>query len=191
MQSKAIILNAPPLSGKDVAASHLVRVFGGHHKEFKSMLFKATKAAYGVPDDVWDNLYQRETKELPSYYLVNNGKPISPRQAMINTSEEVVKPLFGRDAFGVALASDLGEGFNFISDGGFASEVVPLVDKLGAENVLVIRVHREGCSFENDSRNYLEYCDVEPGVTIRTLDNDTTLTDYFNKLEGIIKDWLR
>ena len=48
------------------------------------------------------------------------------------------------------------EGINFVSDGGFASEVIPLVEEVGAENILVLRIHRPDCSFEGDSR---DFCD--------------------------------
>ena len=188
---KVVILNGPPNSGKDVGAEHLSKVFEGYHKEFKGILFKATKAAFGLTDDVWGILYKRESKELPSTYLIHNGEYISPRTAMINTSENVIKPLFGQDAFGKALANDLEDGINFVSDGGFASEVKPISDMVGPENVLILRIRREGCTFQGDSRRELSYNDVEKGITIEDVNNVGDLCEYLDKLESKVKDWLR
>ena len=44
-------------------------------------------------------------------------------------------------------------------------EVPPLIEKLGQENVLLIRIHREGFTFEGDSREY-----VPDGVVYNTID---------------------
>ena len=59
MTKKAIIFNAPPNAGKDVAAEHIVdylsnKGVAAHHKEVKENLFKAVKSAYGVEEDWWE-----------------------------------------------------------------------------------------------------------------------------------------
>lgn len=187
---KVIILNAPPFSGKDFGAAFLKDYFlscglPAHHKEFKKQLFKATKAAYGIPEDVWEDLYTREKKELPSSYLVYNGEMISPRQAMINTSEKLMKPMFGLDVFGKAAAFDLSDGINVFSDGGFEEEIQPLIDKVGKDNILIIKIFREDCTFEGDSRNYV---DID-GVPIREIVN---LGDnsFLDGLVDVVEEWL-
>lgn len=190
-ETKVVILNGPPLSGKDEGCKYLVRVFGGNHKEFKNALFKLTKAFFNIDDEMWQWFYTRVNKECPSESLIINGKSYSPRQALIHVSENVVKPLLGQDFFGNSLANDLEEGLNFVSDGGFPSEIQPLVDNVGASNVLILRLFREGCSFDGDSRNYINYDQVSKGVTIEDLYNNGSLEQYFDNLESKIKDWLR
>lgn len=187
---KVIVFNAPPNAGKDVAAASLVeklnRVgYNAYHKEVKENLFKATKACFGVPDDVWDELYTRENKELPSYYLINNGRPTSPRKAMINTSEEVLKPLFGKDVFGIMAANSLEEGINVFSDGGFPEEIDCLREAVGDENFILVHVYRDGCSFEGDSRDY-----VYTGGQRMVIDNNDSEQIYLNTVFNKLYEWL-
>ena len=79
---------------------------------------------------------------------------ISPREAMIYTSECVVKPSFGNDYFGRIAAANLDKTRgNVFSDGGFEEEVDTLV---GFSDVYIARIHRAGCSFGGDSRRYLQ-----------------------------------
>jgi len=151
-EKKVVILNGPPGSGKDTLAGILAQTYiGGVHLEFKQKLFALTKMIYGVSDDVWDGLYSRESKETP--HPLFGG--LSPRQALIKVSEEVIKPNFGKSYFGEQAAVSLSGQIHFFSDGGFVEEVKPIINKIGAENVLIIRLSREGCDFSSDSRMYL------------------------------------
>lgn len=190
MTKKVIIFNAPPFAGKDIATVHLVKHLNSkginsHHKEVKENLFKATKACFGLSDGVWEDLYQRENKELPSYYLINDGKHFSPREAMINTSENVLKPLFGKDVFGIMAAKSLEEGVNIFSDGGFAEEVQCLLDEVGEENFLLVHVTRDGCSFEGDSRDY-----VTGFPNTHTVNNNGSLEEYLNCCVELVEEFL-
>lgn len=177
-------------SGKDHGAEVLCKYFysiglPAHHKEFKKALFKAVKSAYGIDEEQWKLLYTRTSKEQPSEFLIYNGEPISPRQAMINMSENVMKPLFGSDVFGKAAAFDLLEGFNVFSDGGFEEEIEPLINEVGKSNILIIKISRDGCTFEGDSRNYI---DVD-GVRSVELHNEGDET-FEELLIEIVEDWL-
>jgi hypothetical protein len=59
------------------------------------------------------------------------------------------------------------------SDVGFQSELDVIIHEFGANNVLLFRLHRDGCGFENDTRSHL-YCDDICSVDIRN-DNKTKL----------------
>ena len=185
MSEKVLLLNAPPDTGKDLAASMICNYLNNvgikaQHKEFKNTLFIAVKAAYGISEEVWSELYTRENKELPSYYLVNNGKSISPRQAMINMSEDVMKPLFGSKVFGIAAANQLEEGLNVFSDSGFDDEAQALIDKVGKSNVYCIQITREGRTFEGDSRDWLNIYRL--GINTVPCNNYGDETDYWSML---------
>lgn len=146
-----IIFNGPPGSGKDEAASYFKR-YGFKHLSFKYVLFKETISFFGV-DEEWfmDGYNDRSIKERPEDLL--DG--MSRREAMIYVSEVITKPAFGQDIFGVHVASEVEDGKNYaISDGGFEDELVPLINRVGADNIVLVQLTREGCDYSSDSRRY-------------------------------------
>ena len=147
-----ILFNGPPGSGKDEAAN-ILELHQFEHLSFKEELFKATFTEFCVSEEWFMSGYDDRTiKERPEKEL--RGK--SRRDAMIHTSENVIKPNYGKSFFGNKVASRVIPGRNYvISDCGFLEEVQPLIDKVGSENVLVVQMAREDCSFENDSRRYI------------------------------------
>jgi len=193
MKKQVIIFNAPPDSGKDVAVEYMLRILESEgykvkHLEFKETLFTLVKSTYGITEEVWKGLYTRQNKELPSHYLVHNGNPTSPRNALINMSENVIKPLYGEQAFGLAACNSLSEGVNLFSDGGFNAEILPIIKSVGAKNVLIVKIFRDGRDYSKDSRDYLDndYLGVDCiGVT-----NNTKLSDFFRLVEDKVTDWL-
>lgn len=147
---KAIIINGPPSSGKDTFGAMIINNYGGQHLQFKDALFEAAMELSNTTVEDWKLFY--ESKEEPREEL--DG--LSPRGYLIHVSEEVYKPRYGKDYFGKKSAEKLSDGLNVFTDGGFEEELTPIIDKVGVENVLVIRLHRTNCSFKNDSRSYLE-----------------------------------
>lgn len=185
---RVVILNGPPGCGKDEGAKHIVSVLKGQgvpakHCEFKETLFDITRSVYGVTLSGWNLIYTRENKERPSKLL--DG--LSPRQALIHISENIIKPNFGKDYFGVTAAKNLAECVNIFSDGGFVEELRPIISEVGADNVLVVRIHRPGHTFEGDSRSFIP---EGLGTLVVDVQNNGTIEDYFDKLEYEISRWL-
>lgn len=163
-----IVLNAPMKSGKDYLADLLVGIMDQNgipaaHREVKEMLFSVAIKAAGITPQLWTAIYDRHYKEEPSPYLMIDGKHVSPREWMIHCSEDLIKPMFGKHAFGDAAVNALrkdypeGEGVIIYSDGGFIEEVERLSEyaySTGGDFMLV-RVHREGYGWGIDSRSYL------------------------------------
>lgn len=163
-----IVLNAPMKSGKDYLADLLVGIIDKSgipavHREVKEMLFSVAIKAAGITPQLWTAIYDRHYKEEPSPYLMIDGKHVSPREWMIHCSEDLIKPMFGKHAFGDAAVNALrkdypeGEGVIIYSDGGFIEEVERLSEyaySTGGDFMLV-RVHREGYGWGIDSRSYL------------------------------------
>lgn len=149
---RVVLFNGPPRSGKDTAAASipdatLVR--------FAGALKCATHAAFGLPIDLDTEAVKDVAQD------VFGG--MSPRQAYIAMSEQAVRPVFGLNHWGSVLAARVVRSsarLFVIPDSGFASENPPLLEAVGADNVLLIRVHRQGKTFEGDSRSYIEL----PGV---------------------------
>lgn len=152
--AKVIILNGPAGCGKDTLAMALVEMgFAKGTASFKNPMFNIALAALG-PDayrEFLDGYDDRARKEKPEGFL--NG--LSRRQFMIAISEQFIKPVLGDDYFGRYLAENLPDGDEVfvVSDGGFASEVAPIV--AAGHDVRIVRLHRDGYTFEGDSRGYL------------------------------------
>ena len=110
---------------------------------------------------------------------------VSPRQWLINVSENVVKPLAGKNYFGKALADSITSDLVVVSDSGFMEEVMPLVER--GHDVYVLRIVRDGFTFEGDSRRYLEPSHFYKTIQVQ---NNGSLESYYNRLDSIVCDIL-
>ena len=201
MKTKVILLNAPKLVGKDHAADHIVEridhdlLSDGDDIAFKMMfkdpLYTITAAIYTVPrGELIKDATDRVTKEVP----MDKYRGKSPRQALIHTSEEIIKPHFGKTFFGDASVKimkkimknfeddGVGRPFFVFSDSGFAEEAQPIIDYVGVNNVLVVRIYREGHTFDGDSRRYLTKDDFIEAPEFLDVHNDRTLEAFENRM---------
>lgn len=126
---------------------------------------------------------------------------LSIREAMIYVSELVVKPRWGSDWFGKERVRKMKTQLSCIPDrfltkdqqvftddsAAFVEELDPLIEYLGQENILLLRIHRDGFTFDGDSRSY-----IPDGIIGNTLDvyNNGTEQEYFDQVEEIVKRWL-
>jgi len=202
MNKRIILLNGPINCGKGFIAKALINRLGGTEQEFKEKLYVATSNSFGV-DLEWfkGQATDRILKEKRCEKLVLveteystlckflGKKPtekvypycISPREAMIFTSEVLMKPTYGDDYFGIATAKGMVEGNNYVSDSGFKEEAAVQVEQFGRENVLLIRIHRDGCEFSSqDSRDYINLNDL--GVATLDLDNNHDIEEVVNTI---------
>lgn len=159
-----LLMNGPIGSGKDHIGLLLEQV-GWTKCQFKEQLYVDTAEYFNV-DLEWFKAVatDRIRKEIPTESLTDsNGKIYSPRQALIHVSENVVKPAKGKDWYGkVTVDNYMKNGFNVVTDSGFREEAEAVVKKVGAENVILVHLEREGCSFnpEKDSRSYIDLSDL-------------------------------
>lgn len=116
------------------------------------------------------------------------SRNLSIREAMIYVSEVICKPRFGDNYFGIARAKSVLDN-EIIVDGscGFEEELPPLIERLGQDNILLIRVHRNGCTFDGDSRNW-----IADGVIRNTVDvyNNGSEESYLRQVENIVKGFI-
>lgn len=118
---------------------------------------------------------------------------LSIRQAMIYVSEVVVKPRWGQDWFGKERVRKMkvptGKFSDIFTDDScaFVEELEPLIEHLGQENILLIRIHRDGFTFDGDSRSY-----IPNGIIQNTVDinNDGTEIQFLEGVEYIVRKWL-
>lgn len=182
--TKIILFNGPPGSGKDTAAEIAWRMI----PLGKGMLVTIEKFAQPVKEAVHQmlGLVGGDGKPLPHDHFESQKndrmglfRGYSPRASYIWYSEDVMKPRYGVDIFGQLLAAKIGplnpDRVIFISDSGFVEEAEVIVKKYGAENVRLVRMHRTGCDFTNDSRSYLDLSHM--GVKHFDIRNDGTFAE--------------
>lgn len=150
-----VVFNGPPGTGKDEACLYFIKK-GYTHLSFKEELFKETFKFFGVSKGWFMKGYNdRSIKETPAPELKVNGASLSRRDAMIYVSEKFIKPKYGDEYFGIQATKNIKNGHNYcFSDGGFVSELVPIINKVGVENICIIQLTRKGCDFSSDSRRY-------------------------------------
>lgn len=148
-----IIFNGPPGSGKDEAA-RFFEARGFIHLSFKKILFKETIEHFGVSEQWFmKDYHNREVKERPEKSL----QGLSRREALIHVSEEIIKPIEGADFFGRCVASEIQDGCDYaVSDGGFIEELTPIINTIGADNIILVQLTRDGCDYSSDSRRYFD-----------------------------------
>lgn len=147
-----VIFNGPPASGKDEAASLYKEKYGFGNLSFKYQLFKETIKHFDV-DERWfmEGYKDRTQKEKAEFAL----QGMSRREAMIHVSEDIIKPKKGLDYFGKSVAEEIIGSNNYaLADGGFVEELEPIIKKVGAENIVIVQLTREGCDYSSDSRKY-------------------------------------
>lgn len=140
MQTKLVILNAPPKVGKDSSAEYIAKSLGDtiNLVSFKEPSFGMVLPIFGISHRYFFECYNDPIlKEKPNPKLVitqevylrlcrvkgvgflKQGESytdlpdmvmISPRDAMIYVSECIAKPLFGDDVFGKRILNQIKEG---------------------------------------------------------------------------------
>lgn len=196
MNKRVVLLNGPVNSGKGFIAQALVDRLGGVEQEFKEALYIATADLFKLDLEEFKALAtDRVLKEQTKYWLhfteyeklcdflgreYDDSESllvkISPRDALIYTSEIVMKPQEGADYFGIKASEKMVEGNNYVSDSGFKEEAMVQVDTFGKENVLLVRIYRDDCAFSSqDSRSYINLDDV--GIATLDLDNNRDINE--------------
>ena len=111
------------------------------------------------------------------------------RQFYIHVSENVMKPLFGIDIFGrlaVEYIKNTTQKITTISDSGFPDEAMPVVEHFGLDNVFLIRIHRNGCDFQGDSRSYIDL-----PIKSVDIDNNGTQEDFISRFYNEVEQFLK
>ena len=166
-----IMFNAPPQSGKDTCADAIMEVFKGVHKvNFKDSLYKRSAAILGYDLSFWTSICQNNIlKDKPmkdikiGTQLIRNA---TPRDMLIAVAENVIKPEFGNNIFAVDalnsirqhMLNNIGDNIFVMPDCGFDYEADVIKGAFPNAKVVVVRIEREGHTFDNDSRNWVP-CD--------------------------------
>lgn len=195
---KVVLFNGAPRSGKDSSSEALVTSPASKgwlvvEAKFAHALKQAAHELLGLGHLDPEHFDKVKDEPLPEFF------GLSPRQFYIALSEKFMKPTINLEqVFGEVLMRKLEHFVNTkaqvrdannvlfaISDSGFAMEAVPVGQEFGWENILLVRCHREGCTFMNDSRSYIEL----PCTSI-DLYNDGTLEEWHDKVRRVVWEWV-
>lgn len=190
--AKIIVLNAPPGAGKDTIGKMVSFYSPGEQCRlisFKQPMFEIALAILGKEKYnrfilAYDD---REQKEKPHDFL--NG--MTCREFMIWISEDVIKPRFGNGYFGKRFAEEAERSDIPVicTDGGFPDEIIELIR--GGHEVKVCRLHRQGYTFQGDSRDYIRISSARDNASgYREYDYTLTDGDPMQTVRQIIADHL-
>lgn len=154
----AILLNGPPRAGKDTAVDAILKssLTDMEVYKFTRPVKDLTHRNYGLAceHDAYEEL---KDTPLPEF----GGR--TPRQAYIETSSRE-KALKGEDAIAkmfVDAVLDAEAQIILNPDCGDDMEALCVADALGVENVLVIRISKEGKDFSQDCRTWVTSSDLQ------------------------------
>lgn len=186
---KIVFINGAPRSGKDSAGNMIAAEAPGKwiSTKFATEVKERCHAAYRLTEAIGGRPFQHGhfeyVKDEPS--ILFHGR--SPREAYKALSEKFMKPLHGKDIFGRMLVDRIHQfnrrdidGF-VITDSGFVEEAVPVVKEFGADNCMLLRLHRKGFTFRGDSRSLINL--IPLGV--KTYDVNSPDGDLPGLLENI------
>ena len=156
-RAKVVFLCGPPGAGKDTLARQLVRAMGSEFltaRKFAALLDDLTRPLF--PSDLAFRMYRETLKEVPCQWLGG----VSLRRWYQDLSEHWIKPRLGADAMGrhalMGIQADLARHVEtvVISDSGFRSEALPVIEAVGLSSCLQVRIHRPDRSFVGDTRDW-------------------------------------
>ena len=182
------LLNGPPGCGKDTLANELQSIIPySKNIKFSSPLKKAVQGLYlGGSETLMKELDQPGRKDEPTELCLGR----SLRQVQISLSEDYMKPQYGQSVFGHLLATNIREeikrGINtfFVSDSGFVAEAEVICNEFGPENVTIIRIHRQGKTFNNDSRGYITIDKYK----VKEIDVTNQEGDYWSLVNRVLEE---
>lgn len=158
---KYTFINGPAGSGKSSLATLLCKNDPSVWRESFAQPIRDVLYAVFYPEEgpISFTFDLRET-EAKTRLIPYSDNALTNREAMISFSEKWMKPVFGEDIFGrLCLARCRDQEMFYdrfvIDDSGFTPEAQYIISQVGAENCLLIRLHRPGCDFAGDSRSYI------------------------------------
>lgn len=186
-QRKLVLFSGPRHSGKDTAANRCRESFGAHLFKMSAPNKAAIRAIFELEDVDVD--YLESVKTLNDDVLFGT----SYVRAQISFSEDWMKPFLGVDIFGRLAARRLRkvidasptQGLFCCSDSGFVEEAFPVMELFGKKNTLLVKLAREGKTFEGDSRSYIDL----PGVATCWLQNDDK-DSYLQAVDDLVGSFL-
>ena len=180
-----ILLNGPPGSGKDMAATYFKKDIPNAVECKMSKPLKAAFRAMFNFGDIQSRTMLNEMKDHPHESL----NEYTPRRVQIELYSWM-EERFGNDILAQAFIREVEKtpaNYIIVTDGGMQAEDDCVVNHFGRDNVKCIQLSRPGCSFDNDSRHYLD-CDAL-GIDMLRISNEHELDIYRRQLQRAWIKW--
>lgn len=179
--NRIIFFNGAPSSGKDFISEVVCNTLGdsARHLKFATPIIKSVREKFAITKEVWDSIYFNPDRKEEKLTLFGNR---SLRQAMIDVSE-VNKEIYGGSIYAIEAYDEairlLRKNVKTIifSDLGFEVELLTFLENFkhnGKVSLELYRVHREGKTFERDSRKLLypeNWGDIGKNITCKDIVN--------------------
>ena len=187
-----IVFNAPKRSGKSYARNLVSKIIGAHDCAFSDILYDSVPLLYGIEPKRFMNWCNTvdvdgvDEKDKPKEELFG----MKPRDALIDISENYLKPKFGRDCIAQITARKVKQEPVVVMDSGFVDELSPFIDALGipTENVYLIHINRPNHTWDGDSRHTIHpWGDMKHIV----IENDGDIMDFQNTVRDLSIDIMR
>lgn len=185
MRRKTIFLfNGPPGCGKDAACAEIIRLDPETiYAYYKEWLYEKSAEILNIEQSFWQKICQDVVlKDMP-FLKQMTGKYESPRELLIKVAESILKPTFGRDCIAAKMVERLKEKVKdldhytvVVPDLGFPEELALIQENFPDANIILVHIKRPGCSYVNDSRNYVG----EPNVVL----NNNGSFESFKEIVG-------
>lgn len=228
-KSKIILFNGPKGSGKDESCKFLKSKYPNLHSfNLNEHLAEKTKELFlldSYESELFDNAYaDRDLKDKPLDFLrtTNNDllldlkefsvtkrffcqwakefeDALTPREAMIFTSEVYYKTKFGDDCWVKSLAEKIAKedcdpnsvvSYYVCNSAGFDSEIMAITGEFRPENVLLIEIRDRG-DYSGDSRNFISSF-VKEALNINSVSvcNNQDLDHLFRQVNCYVEPFL-
>lgn len=188
---KAIFLNGPPRSGKDSITKELIDILCGDganciapfdiiHEKFSKPLKEGVQAIFNLDESIEKTKDDVDDRLLGSTY----------RRQQIDLFQHLQR-IFGSVVLGrmfdVRVSRLSGPSLFIVSDTGRFDEVFPAIKSFDPTQCALFRIHRAGCDFSNDIRQYVVDSEVY-GVKAFDVDNNGTVTQCALNILSILED---
>lgn len=185
---RVIILNGPPGSGKDTIADFIAAEFNADHLRFKTKLYAITALINNLDFD----MFMKIATDQVAKDSVELARGLTARQLLIETSENVIKPYYGKEYFGNDVGNSIlksDKSLFAISDGGFPEELTSMigVGRLNRSDVVIVKLYRNGCNFDNDSRSYFDESLLHSDIKVITFVNNLELYPMYDAIKQLVR----
>ena len=183
-----IILNGPPGSGKDTIADFIAAEFNADHLRFKTKLYAITALINNIKLDT----FMRYASDKDTKDSVELARGLTARQLLIETSENVIKPYYGKDYFGNDVGDSIlksDKSLFVLSDGGFPEELSSMIaaGRLNRSDVVIVKLYRNGCNFDKDSRSYFDESLLHSDIKVITFVNNLELYPMYDAIKQLVR----
>lgn len=155
---KVLLLNGPPRCGKDTIVKELIPYIKFRHLKFAAPMKRAFAALLDITESALEDYKDIQSPVLQRKETTTKEHRDTVRQGLIAMSEEFLKPRYGDDFFGRIFwqhAKNSAASLIVASDCGFKEEVERVISNAGKRNCVLVRLHRNGCNFDGDSRSFM------------------------------------